>query len=162
MSVNRGKDFEGVVQDGLEATGTYVLRLYDPQGGYVGVANPCDFVCYRHGVMYMFECKAVHGNLLSIHSNNPKKAYGLVSNKQWTGLKEAQQKGVIAGLIVWWVDKDITKFIPIQTANKLREEGAKSLKYDIEGGGIITIQGRKKRVFFDYDFNSLFTGLFGF
>lgn len=162
MSINRGKKFEDQVREDLERTGAYVLRLYDPQGGYVGVANPCDFVVHRKGVTYMIECKAIHGNLLSINSNDPKKKYGQVSNTQWEGLLEASEHGLVAGLLVWWIDKDVTKFIPIQTANMLKAEGAKSIKYVISGGGVQTVQGRKKRVFFEYDFDRLFTDLFGF
>lgn len=162
MSVNRGKGFEEQVEQDLSNTGAYVLRLYDPQGGYMGVANPCDFVVCRKGCMYMLECKATHKATLSINSNDPKKKYGAVSNRQWEGLLEASRKGVVAGLLIWWVDNDVTKFVPIQTAEQLRNAGAKSLKHDICGGGIVTIKGRKKRVFYEYDFNQFFLDLFGF
>ena len=55
-NTNRGKDFEAVVKEGIEKTGTYVLRLYDPQGGYASVANPCDFIAFRNHKMFMIEC----------------------------------------------------------------------------------------------------------
>ncbi len=154
MSVNRGKQFEDVVRDCLEKSGAYVLRLYDPQGGYVAVANPCDFVVWKDGQMYMLECKAIHGNLLSIHSNDPKRKYGLISNTQWQGLSEALEKSVVAGVLVWWIDKDITKFIPIDDLEAKRWAGNKSVRYDYPVG--YEIAGTKKRVFFDYDFTDFF------
>ena len=155
MAVNRGKDFEGVVQDCIEQLGyIYILRLYDPQGGYAGVSNPCDFIAYDGSQMYMLECKALHGNTFSIFSNDPKKKYGKVSNTQWEGMLEATLYGVVAGLLIWWVDKDVTRFIPIQQAEQLRNAGAKSIKYDTDLG--ILIEGRKKRVYYEYDFEKFF------
>lgn len=156
MSINRGKNFEGVVQECIEQLeDVYILRLYDPQGGYAGVSNPCDFIAYDGGQMYMLECKALHGNTFSIFSNDPKKKYGKVSNTQWEGMLEAtQHNGVVAGLLIWWVDKDVTRFIPIQQAEQLRNTGAKSIKYDTDLG--IPIEGRKKRVYYEYDFENFF------
>lgn len=159
MSINRGKDFEGEVQTALEKDErTYVLRLYDPQGGYAGVANPCDFIVYHHDEwsvpeMYMLECKSLHGDRLSIYGNDPKKKYGKVSNKQWEGMLEASKHGVVAGVLIWWIDRDVTKFIPIQDLQRMREEGLKSIKYDVQA---FNIEGTKKRVYFDYDFKTFF------
>ena len=156
--VNRGKDFEGIVKACMEeVSDTYVLRLYDPQGGYAGVANPCDFVVYHKQLqMYMIECKSLHGNTLSIFSNDPKKKYGKVSNTQWEGMLQATDYGVVAGLLVWWIDKDVTRFIPIQEAERLRSAGAKSIRYDADIPNSIYIEGKKKRVYFDYDFQNFF------
>ena len=158
MSVNRGKDFEAVVRECMQKVPeTYVLRLYDPQGGYSSVANPCDFVVYRRGILYMIECKAVHGNLLSINSNDPKKKYGQISNTQWEGLLEARKKGVVAGVLVWWIDHDVTKFIPIEEVALQKDYcEAKSIRYDLDIPYSNIITGTKKRVFFDYDFEAFF------
>lgn len=154
MSVNRGKQFEDAVSKGISDTGSYVLRLYDPQGGYLSVANPCDFVVWNNHQMFMFECKSTHENTLSIYSNDPKRKYGKISNTQWEGMLEASKHGVVAGVVCWWIDKDVTKFIPIQRLQELREQGNKSVRYDIEG--VYLIGGRKKRVLFDYDFQPFF------
>ena len=155
MSVNRGKSFEGVVKESVEQTGTYILRLYDPQGGYSSVANPCDFIAYNNGKMYMLECKSLHGNTLSIYGTDPKRKYGKVSNTQWEGmLKASKTQGIVAGVLVWWIDNDVTRFIPIEELEQYRNSGAKSIKYDTDLG--IYIEGNKKRVFFDYDFEKFF------
>ena len=157
MAESRGKQFEGVVKDCIEALGdVYIRRLYDTQGGFLGVANPCDFDAYKYPRFYMLECKERQGNLLSIHSPNPKKMYGDISNTQWEGMLEATKYGVVAGVICWWIDKDVTKFLPIQELEAYRDAGNKSIRYDYDLPNSLIIKGKKKRVFFDYDFSEFF------
>ena len=157
MGINRGKDFEAIVKESIERVGgAYILRLYDPQGGYVSVANPCDFVAYKRPQMFMIECKSVHGNTLPIFSNDPKKKYGNISNTQWEGMLAATEFGVVAGVLVWWIDRDVTRFIPVQQLHSIRETGAKSIRYDLDIPDSILISGTKKRIYFDYDFSSFF------
>lgn len=161
--VNRGKVFEDVVKDCLEKDpDVYVLRLYDPQGGYAGVANPCDFIVHNHR-MFMIECKSVHENTISIYSKSkdPKKPhdYGAFTNRQWEGMLRATNTTsgrVMAGALIWWVDRDVTKFIPIQILEQIRNTGAKSIRYDLDIPNSLVIKGIKKRVYFDYDFREFF------
>ena len=158
MAVNRGKQFEGVIEDCLKAVEqTSVIRLYDPQGGYSSVANICDYVVYRYPTQYLFECKSVHKNLLPIYGTDPKKKYGLISNKQWEGMREIKEcsPSTVAGVICWWIDHDVTRFIPIQVLQEYYDKGNKSIRYDLEDDRIITLLGNKKRVFFDYDMQNL-------
>ena len=157
MSVNRGKDFEDEVRKALERIdGLYVERLYDPQGGYAGVANPCDFICYKRPQFYMIECKSTHENTLAIYSPNPKKKYGNISNTQWEGMLTATQFGVVAGVVCWWIDRDVTRFLPIQELVKIRDSGAKSVRFDANVPNSLNIDGIKKRIYFDYDFTEFF------
>jgi hypothetical protein len=170
MAVNRGKKFEDVIEKAFEKVpNTSVVRLHDQTTGYLGSTNHCDFIVYNKPFEYHIECKSVHGNTLSIHSipkqdRNGKLRgfYGNITDKQWEGLLEKSKiPGVIAGVICWWIDKDITKFIPIETLQELKSLGYKSVRYDT---GIpdylnyadsrycmIEIKGNKKRVFFEYD-----------
>lgn len=167
MTVNRGKQFEDIIRACFEEVpNTHVKRLYDVQGGYLGIANECDFYVFRSPNLYLIECKSVHGNLLSIYGNDPKKKYGNISNTQWEGMLEATKhsRNVVAGVICWWVDKDVTKFIPIQLLQYLRDvKQMKSIRYDFIPldviyddltSNIVPIDGIKKRVFFDYDLES--------
>lgn len=153
MAVNRGKKFEDVIREAFEKVpGVSIDRIHDQTTGWKGSTNICDFIVYREPYEYYFECKSVHGNTLSIHSNDPKHKYGNISNTQWEGLLEKSQiEGVTAGIICWWIDKDVTKFIPIQLLELIRSEGFRSIRFDIETKATIDIQGKKKRVFFDYD-----------
>ena len=155
MAVNRGKKFEDVIREAFEKVpGISIDRLHDQTTGWKGSTNICDFIVYREPYEYYIECKSVHGNTLSIHSNDPKNKYGNISNTQWEGLLEKSQiEGVTAGIICWWVDKDVTLFIPIQILYQLRRTNNKSVRYDINEyiGNVVEIKGKKKRVFFDYD-----------
>lgn len=150
MATNRGKDFENVIREAFErVSNTMVTRLPDPVQGYLGYRNICDFLIYHYPYFYCIECKSVHGNTLPFSN---------ITDNQWEGmLKAAQYKGVIAGVICWWVDKDETRFIPIQALEVMRQTGIKSIRYDFpDCPEIISVQGKKKRVFFDYDMNAFF------
>lgn len=154
MSVNRGKEFEDVIRECFsKVENVSVDRIHDQTTGYKGSTNICDIIAYRKPYIYYIECKSVHGNRLSISSTDPKHKYGNITNTQWEGLLEKSKiDGVVAGVICWWVDKDITLFMPIQELELQRNHGWKSIKYDIpRENGIIEILGKKKRVFFNYE-----------
>lgn len=172
MATNRGKDFEDVVKDAFERVpGVSVVRLHDQTTGYLGSSNHCDFIVYKKPYEYHIECKSVHGNTLSIHSiPKPDKYgvlhgfYGNITDTQWNGLLERSKiEGVFAGVICWWIDKDITLFIPIQILQRLKQEyNRKSVRYDNSLIGtyvdekqtfvrVVEIKGKKKRVFYEYD-----------
>lgn len=159
MNINRGKKFEQVIREAFrKVPDTFVMRLPDQTTRYRGTsANICDFVVYKHPTVYFVECKSVHGNTLSIHSE-PKKDnngklhgfYGNVTDTQWKGLLEASKcPGVVAGVICWWVDHDVTRFISIQQLDSWRTAGNKSIRYDTELGTLI--EGKKKKIFYDYN-----------
>lgn len=177
MSKNKGKKFEEVVRSAFEKVpGVSIDRVHDQTTRYKGSTNICDFIVYREPYEYYFECKSVHGNTLSIYSI-PKMGkdgklhgfYGNIRDNQWEGLLEKSKiKGVRAGIICWWVDKDTTMFIDIRLLEELRKKGYKSIDYcasfvfehidnlpDMWGWVI----GTKKRVYFDYDMGRLLDGL---
>ena len=146
MAVNRGKDFENVVREAFEKVPNVSIdRLHDQTTGWKGSTNICDLIVYREPYEYYFECKSVHGNTLPFSN---------ITDKQWHGMLEKSQiEGVFAGVIVWYIDKDATFFIPIQILNKDKSIGHKSMscKSCYEYHSIVEITGKKKRVFFEYD-----------
>jgi hypothetical protein len=164
--VNRGKDFEGQVYDGFaKIDGVSIDRLPDPMAGYAGVKNICDFLVYKYPNQYYIECKSCYGNTLSIHSNDPKRKYGNITNNQWEGLLEKSKiPGVRAGILVWFIDHDETYWIDIRLLQKHRDNGNKSIAYyadwvDFKEGTSelwTPISGKKRRVLFDYDFIPFF------
>ena len=158
MGVNRGKQFEHVVREAFEAVpDTVVVRLPDQTNGYAGSKNPCDFLVYHLGHFYGIECKTVHGNTLP---------FANITDYQYSELlKLASVRGCFAGILCWWVDKDITFFVPIEVISILKMiRGNKSIRYDDVGMLVthhglrycIPIPGKKKRVFFDYDMAQFF------
>ena len=157
----RGKEFEGAIRDAFEKVpNVSVTRLKDDVLGYKDAKNPCDFIVYHKPYLYAIECKSVlHGNILSIYSTDPDKCYGAITNGQWDGLLEMSTvTGVFAGIVCWWVDKDVTRFIPIQMLKAYRDCGHKSIRFDVDMFTddesiyqTIEIYGRKKRIYYDYD-----------
>lgn len=155
MAVNRGKQFEQVIKESFEKVpNVSVDRLHDQTTHWKGSsANICDFIVYKEPYEYYIECKSVHGNTLPFSN---------ITETQWNGLLEKSKiKGVFAGVICWWIDKDVTKFIPIQLLLHMKLLNFKSIRFDDYTVGTfdypqqsMEIKGKKKRVFFDYDMES--------
>lgn len=144
MPVNRGKKFEDVIREAFEKVpGVSIDRLHDQTTHYKGSSNICDFIVYREPYEYYFECKSVHGNTLPFSN---------ITETQWNGLLEKSKiEGVFAGVICWWINKDVTKFISIREFDRLRMAGFKSVRFDYDNYYVTEIKGKKKRVFFEYD-----------
>lgn len=147
MAENRGKQFEGVVKDSFnKLRDCSIDRLHDQTTGFAGSSNICDFIVYKYPTIIYLECKSCHGNTWSLSN---------LTDNQYKGLLEkCKYKGTVPGIMIWWIDRDITKFIHIEDIKHIKEQGAKSIKFDSELG--IKIPGKKKRVFFDYDMSVLF------
>lgn len=152
MSVNRGKQFEDVFKQCTEKVdGVALIRLHDQTMGYLGAKNPCDFLIYKSPYLYPIECKSIHGNRLPLAN---------ITEFQFQELMKMNKiKGVIAGVICWYIDRDVTLFIPIGTLWALKYNGAKSVSYEIKDDPefqTFELTGKKKRVFFDYDMDNFF------
>ena len=150
VAVNRGKDFENQIKEAFEKVPhTSVTRLIDPQNGYAGVRNICDFIVYHSPHQYFIECKSCYGNTLPFSN---------ITKNQWDGLYEKSKiDRVVAGYIIWFIDHDRTIFVPAQSMITHKKLGAKS--YNIAkqwDSDYIEIEGKKKRVLFDYDMTSFF------
>lgn len=157
MAVNRGKQFEGAIKEAIEKCPNISIdRFQDPAAGYAGIRNICDFVAYNYPFQYYFECKSFYGNTLNFK--------GDISKDQWEGLEEKSRiPGVSAGILAWFIDHDITAYVPIENLVQLKNSGHKSLNIkDITSGLIpcIPVPGKKKRVLFEYDAYSFFTHLY--
>ena len=162
MGNNLGKEFEQVIKKSFEkVNGVSIDRLHDQTTRYKGSQNIADFIVYKEPYEYYIECKSVHGNTLPFSN---------ITDTQWNGLLEkSKTKGVFAGVICWWTQKDTTLFIPIQILEAERLEGKKSIRFDYENQFLgyypsgeleietIKILGKKKRVFFEYWMEEFFT-----
>lgn len=152
MPINRGKDFERRIKESFEKVPDVSIdRIHDQTTKFKGSTNICDFIVYKKPYEYYIECKSVHGNTLPFSN---------ITNTQWNGLLEKSKiDGVKAGIICWWVDLDTTWFIPIWVLEDARNVmGAKSInfKHPHMIAYWTRIDGKKKRVFFDYDMNTFF------
>lgn len=146
-SKKMGKQFEAIIGKAFEDyPDTSVDRIPDQTMKYKGRKNVSDFIVFHAPKQYYVECKTVHGNRLPFSNI--------------TQFDDLYQKslilGVKAGVLCWWVDKDVTKWLDINYLNCLRNLGEKSIRYDDSVGKVIS--GRKKKVYFEYDMRSFFDG----
>lgn len=139
-----GKKFEQIIRESFESVSNVSIdRVHDQTTKYKGSKNICDFIVYKEPYEYYIECKTVKGNVLP---------FANITDAQWDGLlQKSRIQGVNAGVICWWRDRDITKFIPIQFLEVCKNEGAKSIRYDYGDEVCTEITGRKRRMYFEYD-----------
>jgi len=124
----------------------FIQRIYD-YVDYRNISSIADFYAYKYPYLYLLEMKTTAGASLP---------FANISGTQWSGLLEASKyDGVIAGFPVWFYDKDTTKFISIQEMEGIKKTGVKSVRYDTPHG--ITIDGTKRRVYWDYEISKFFT-----
>lgn len=146
MAENRGKQFEQKIRQAfLKVPNVSIDRINDQTTHFKGSTNICDFIVYKKPHEYYIECKSIHGNTFPLTN---------ITETQWNGMLEKSKiKGVVAGVICWWVDKDVTRFLSIADLQLARDMGYKSIRFDEP---YIPIFGKKKRVFFEYDMTLFF------
>lgn len=146
MAINYGKKFEAVIRQAFEKLHNVSIdRIHDQTTKYKGSQNICDFIVYREPYEFYFECKSIHGNTFPLSN---------ITDTQYKGLlNKSQINGVFAGIIIWWIDKDTTKYIPIELIQALKREGVKSIRYDFTlfNKPLRDIPGKKLRTFFNYN-----------
>lgn len=109
--------------------------------------NPCDFICYNNGILYLIECKTHKGASIPFSAI-----------PQYERLKTYVGKpGVRVGIIVWLQDKDVVFYLPVATLVQLIQAGKKScgLKTLEEGYNIKLIPSQKLRTYMNTDYTQL-------
>ena len=160
---NKGKPFEDAVKKSfLRVDGVSIDRLKDASitrrnNGELkklkGADNPSDFIVYKYPHEIYVECKSHKGNTLPFSCIREEQIYGM--------FEKAKIYGVKAGVIVWYIDHDMTAWFPIDHIVKLKEEGVKSIHYsECLADEAILIKGKKKRVYFDYDMDKFLEDLY--
>lgn len=144
--MNDGKMFEKVCREQIKDV-AYIYRIND-FGNIVGIKNPCDHFAYKYPYFYMLENKAYSGASL------PLKA---ISDYQLESMTEAKAyKGILSYFLVWYIDKDVTRAIPVEVINDIKQTNKKSIRYDYKDSRIIDIDGVKKKKYFIYDWIKFF------
>lgn len=150
-TLNKGKQFENKVREDFKRSfkDGYILRLADQQSGYINTSsNPADFVAYNRPYFFLLEAKSIQ---------TP--SFPFANLRQYDKLLAAAYKpGVRAGVIMWFVEKDLVWFVPIVTIKKMKDEGLKSLnpdKIDPEEFYIKKIPSVKLRTFMSSDYSVL-------
>ena len=145
---NLGKKFEAIIGDSFRAmTDVSVDRIPDQTMKFKDRKNVSDYIVYKYPHQYYVECKSVHGNTLPIAN---------ITQLEPLWEKEVLTKGVISGVMCWWVDKDVTRWLPVEEIVKRKADGKKGIRFDEDIEGSKTIAGRKKKVYFEYDMKTFF------
>lgn len=149
MRVSYGKQFESRFKQDWKKSfpDSFLLRLPDNVSGYYGTArNPCDFIGYQSGKLYLLETKSHYGNTFPF--SNLTQYDKLVG---YVGLP-----GVTPAVIIWFIDHDKVVWVPIETVKKMKEDGKKSVNIKkLEDYNIVIIPSVKKRVFMESDYTFL-------
>ena len=152
MAINKGKQFEEQFKKDFLKTfpDGFILRLPDQMSGYKSYSqNPCDFICFTNGKLFLIECKSHKGASLPfdvITQFDKLASYGNIPD-------------VHAGVIIWLYEKDKVLYAPIQLIKQLKSEGKKSvgLKALNEYPELIEVPSKKKRVLMGSDYSILLT-----
>lgn len=151
MAENLGKKFEKCIEESFsKLPNITVVRLHDQTTGFKGSVNPCDFLMFHKPYLYALECKSVHGKTLPFSN---------ITDFQFKSLLEMSYvSGVYAGVLVWFIDYDVTMYYSIQLIKRLKDAGKKSVHYYIDWLEYVEkaqdwaeLKGIKKRIFFEYD-----------
>lgn len=149
MARDRGKEFEDRFRkDWLETfPESFLYRIPDQMSQYKGTSsNPCDFLAYMDGILYMIECKS-HAGASMPFSEMPQHERLL----EFGGIK-----GVRRGFILWLYEKDWIKYIPEETITQMKKDGEKSVGLRHDGKyHMIDIPSKKLRVFMKSDYTIL-------
>ena len=151
---NQGKKFEDIIkQSFLRVPGVSIDRLRDAPKKLKNVDNPSDFIVYKKPHEIYLECKSHKGNTLP---------FSCIRTEQLNGMLEKSMiSGVVAGVIIWFIDHDITVWVSIDIIATLINFGYKSLNIkDLNKIPHILIKGKKKRVYFNYDMEQFLKELY--
>ena len=149
---NRGKKFEEqFLKDFQRIDDAIIIRLHDQMTGYkVTSQNLCDYICYMYPNMLAIECKTIKGNTFPISNLTQLPLMRTVVGK----------KGMRAGVVIWFYERDKVVYVPIKTFFELIKDGKKSYNVkwlDDENNtyDAIEIPSIKKRVYMDSDYTVL-------
>lgn len=161
--MNKGKQFESKFAEDWEKSfpGSFCLRVPDQQSGYYGTSrNICDFICFAENHLFLIECKTIKGNTFPLSNFTQYDKMSSVLN----------YPNVISGIVIWYYEKDVVLFVPLDTYKKMLENNEKSInvrafsieksqniidKYKECGYNILEIPSKKKRVFMDSNYKIL-------
>jgi len=129
--------------------GTFLYRLPDQITGYKDTSqNPCDFLAFNNGILWMLECKETTEGTI-----NFAKIPQLDRLKDYIGMENVAQY-----IIVWYSKYDRVIACSASEALKIREDGNKSIALkmlDNKLYNIIEIPSKKLRTFMESDYSGL-------
>ena len=149
-TINMGKRFESKFMADWKKSfpQSFIFRLKDDTSQFkFSSKNPCDFICFVDGLLFLVETKTVHDRRFPL--SNLTQYDKLISYKDI--------EGVIPCVVIWYIENDVVLAAHIKTIESMKEEKVKSILYDITDCKykLLSIPSKKKRVFMDSDYRNL-------
>lgn len=143
-----GKQFEAKFKEDFKKSfpDGFLLRLFDVVNGYKSIKNPCDFVGYMSGKLFLLEVKSHKGASLPFDAIT-----------QFDDLQMYKDiDGVYPVIICWLYEKDVVFAAPIQTLIRIKDAGESSIGIrHFDSYNIKLLPGVKKRRFIDTDYTNI-------
>lgn len=150
--MNKGKKWETIVKESWETflPTSLLLRLPDQLSGYKTTSkNPCDFVGFANGKLFLIECKTVQsGNTLNL-SRLTQLDY-LLSLSSYDNVK--------CGFLIWFQERQEVCWVFASTVEKIRTEGKKSVNVSMINDNnydIVSLPIEVKRVYPKVDLRAI-------
>ena len=144
---NYGKEFEERFKKDFCDTfpNEFILRLKDNTSRYKGSSrNPCDFLTHVESILYMLEVKCHYGNTFPFQ--DLRQYNDLIT---YLGLKNVE-----IGVIIWFIDHDDCLYVPIETIQKMKANGDKSVNINkLKDYKVVHVPSTKMRVFLKSDYS---------
>lgn len=148
---NKGKKFEEVFEKSWRESfpNSFIYRLKDQMSFYGNSvsSNPCDYICFANGKLFLMECKETQDVRFSLKFRQYEQ---LLSYKNIPN--------VIPGVTIWFAARDLIVWISIQECEKILNDGVKSISLKMIDNGeydIKIIPSSKKRVYSYGDYSLL-------
>lgn len=147
MADNYGKKFEQKFKEDFQKIPNSTIdRIYDTTNGYSHITNVSDFICYKYPNILYAEVKTTMGN-----------TFPLSRLTQYDKLITKKDVfGAIAGVVIWYYEKEKVIFCSIQNVEQLKLKGNKSIHIEKDKDYFLEIPSVKKRVFMDSDYSIIF------
>ena len=151
MAVNKGKAWEAKFAQDWEKSfpNTFIFRFKDQMTGYKDTSgNPCDFLCFVSGKLFLVECKEHKGASIPVSAIPQYERL----------LKYKDIPDVYPGVMLWLSEKNVVLWISIKEMEKMVNADKKSIGLKMltdDTYKIVQIPSEKKRVFLDSDYSVL-------
>lgn len=161
---NKGKKFENNFKESALKYNLFILRLNDTELSFMKnrearftPMNPCDFICFKDGFLFMLELKSTEYNSIPIQRLPTEETKMIKSHQINSLVKYSNYEGINCGFVFNFREKDSlneeTFYMSIQNfSNFLVERDKKSInKLDVIQYGGIKIEQTLKRTQYLYN-----------
>ena len=171
-TANKGKKFENNFKESALKYELFIIRLNDTELSFMRnresrftPTNPCDFICFKNGKLFMLELKSTEYNSIPIQRIPTEEPKMIKAHQINSLIKYSEYKGVNCGFVLNFREKDSleeeTYYISIQNfSNFLVERDKKSInKLDVVQYGGIKVEQQLKRTQYLYNVDKMLSDI---